>query len=251
MGIKLCQQCGYEVSHKARTCTWCGAKMFNRRKTIFLVVAALLCLALGRAFWNAGDKVEMVASTQNKPASVVKLDQPLPEQPTLANRLFVQGKVVHLRKHPTIKSESLWKLERGQKLTELNRLGSWVQVFPHDTGGITGWVHESLIGKKNPQVTKYRSTQAAFREFRKSFNRFNNEIKQLKGVALFMDVRLQNRDEVHVIVTNVLMSAPGHYQRKYLSTIQNMWADAKHHTGPVRVALVDGQGNKLLESKNH
>ncbi len=251
MGIKLCQQCGYEVSHKARTCTWCGSPMKNRRRTVLLIAAALLCLAAGRFFWNADEPVAVIPATHNKPASVVNLEQPPVDGTEFASRLYVQAKVVNLRKHPTTKSESLWKLIRGQKLTELHRAGSWVQVFPHDTGGITGWVHQSLVGKKDPHMNKFRTTRAAFREFRKEFNRFNNEIKQLKGVALFMGVHLEGQDEVQVMATNVLLSAPGHYQKKYLNTIIEMWADAKHHTGPVRVALVDGQGKKILESQNH
>jgi uncharacterized protein YraI len=62
--------------------------------------------------------------------------------------LYVHGEVVNMRVGPSTKDPVVLLLLNGHKLLEFQRKGEWVEVEAGRTGGKTGWIHSSFIGKK-------------------------------------------------------------------------------------------------------
>ncbi len=62
--------------------------------------------------------------------------------------LYVHVEVVNIREGPSTKDPVVLMLLKGHKLLELQRQGEWVEVDTGRTGGKTGWIHSSFIGKE-------------------------------------------------------------------------------------------------------
>ena len=72
--------------------------------------------------------------------------------------LYVQAEVVNMREGPSTKHPVVLMLLEGHKLLELQRQGEWVEVDTGRTGGKTGWIHSSFIGKEPTDgVTRTRA----------------------------------------------------------------------------------------------
>jgi len=72
--------------------------------------------------------------------------------------LHVQVEVVNMREGPSTKDPVVLMLLEGHKLLELQRIGEWIEVDAGRTGGKTGWIHSSFIGKESTDgVTRTRA----------------------------------------------------------------------------------------------
>jgi uncharacterized protein YgiM (DUF1202 family) len=342
MPVKLCPQCGYQLARKARRCQWCKSPVKKRTAflictlglPIFLVIVAsiqrndhdIISLSpepshpqvvkviktnppvkISRGVFSTvyvrgqvvnlrkgpsltshtigklrmGQRLTQVNRSGNwlqvlengaedRPgwvhASLVGKPKPLPEPshpkvvkviktnpPVKISRgnvstVYVKGQIVNLRKGPSLTSHTIRKLRMGQRLMQVNRSGNWLQVLENGAGDRPGWVHASLVKKTPPPPsTKAPSEQKAFKMFRKSFDRYNAQIKRLKGMDFFNDVKYLNQGVIQVTATDILLSAPKRYKEKYLTTLMGMWLEVRETTHPAAVRIVDKNGHLRLE----
>lgn len=281
MRVKLCQQCSYQLHRKAKKCPWCKSPV-KKRSAFLIWILAILIFPVFAAWFQPEDEALIPLPPEPAQPKVVKMIKA--ERPKMNDSapngkglqqgfsiqelgksraikpageikkprgnisiLYVQERIVNLRKSPSLESRTFWKLKMGQRLTQVSRSGNWLQVQADDAGGNLGWVHASLVGKTKPPPPKPGSEQKAFKIFRKSFDRFNFNIKSLKGMAFFNDVKYLDRGVIQITATDILLSAPKKYREKYLMTLMEMWLEVKEPTLPAAVRIVDTVGRLRME----
>ena len=263
MRLKLCQNCGYQLHHKSQTCPWCATPVKNHRKFGYFAPGFLiLAFIVGKPSWENIHLREFIPdfelSATNDTQSPVEIKSAAPAKnnpPAPAAlepepvKLFVQENVINLYKYPSLDSPAILKLKKGQSLTQGTRSENWINVSADDHENTKGWVHTSLVGKKKPVRLKRLSHEKTFIIFQKSFERFNAEIKEAKGMTFFNGVEYFGNGVIHVTATDILLSAPENYKRKYLLNILKIWSELAGPTSPITVRMVDARGHVRLEEK--
>lgn len=250
MYVKLCPQCGYQLARKAKRCRWCKSPVKKKNPFLIYIVLLLIFLVLVTRF-RRNDTVDISLPSHPTQPQVVKVIKTKPsiKKPRVDfSTIYVRAQVLNLRTDPSLTSHTIKKLKEGQRLTQVNRSGNWLQVLADDAGGRPGWVHASLVGKTPPPPpTKAPSEQKAFKMFRKSFDQYNAQIKRLKGMTFFNDVEYLNQGVIQVTATDILLSAPKKYKEKYLLTLMGMWLEVRGTNQPATVRIVDENGHLRLE----
>lgn len=259
MRLKLCQNCGYQLHHKSQTCPWCATPVKNHRKLWSLApVFLILAVMAGNTPWENIRLQEFIPDftlfSKNKPQIPIESATPEagnPLTPAAAEpvKLFVQETVINLYKYPSLDSPAILKLKKGQSLTQGARSENWINVSADDHENTKGWVHTSLVGKKKPVRLKRLPHEKTFVIFQKSFERFNAEIMEAKGMTFFNGVEYFGNGVIHVTATDILLSAPENYKRKYLLNILKIWSELAGPSSPVTVRIVDARGHVRLEEK--
>ncbi len=93
----------------------------------------------------------------------------LPAHATPGQILYVQPEIINARQAPSTSARVVMRLERGHKLMEFERRGTWVRVLISGTLGNQGWVHGALVatrplGQTSPSPVKSRTSGAREKE---------------------------------------------------------------------------------------
>ncbi len=93
----------------------------------------------------------------------------LPAHATPGQILYVQPEIINARQAPSTSARVVMRLERGHKLMEFERRGTWVRVLISGTLGNQGWVHGALVatrpvGETSPSPVKSRTSGARKKE---------------------------------------------------------------------------------------
>jgi len=164
-------------------------------------------------------------------------------------KIYVKAEVANLLQHPALESRALWKLKKGQQLTQVARSGTWIKVIADDIEDKRGWIHASLVGKSKPnQQSKAIIQQQALSAFLNYFELFNVEIKLLKGTTYFENVEYLDHGVIQVTATDIFLSAPDLYKKKYVEKITQKWL-ALRDGFPAVVRIVDAEGILRMEKK--
>lgn len=250
MKIKLCKICGIQLYRKSRKCPRCKTPV-NKATTLHYFIYALILvfpvyffLSLQLSKKDYYDLLPPAEPIQSHAVKIVKAQPPIkmPAEEEQVTQIYVKGATVNLREHPTVKSPTLWKLMKGQRLTKVARSGNWIQVMVSDIGGKRGWVYASLVGKINPHPpSKSATQQKAFRAFLEFFEQFNAKIKNQKGTTFFENVEYLDKGIIQVTATGVFLSAPELYKKKYVGQIAQKWLTLRDDFAAT-VRIVDAQG---------
>lgn len=256
MKIKLCKTCGIQLYRKSRKCPRCKTPVKKITALHFFVSGLILVFPV--LFWlvlqlpkedffdipPSQEPVQSIAVKQVKVQAPIKK----PEEKGNLTKIYVKGTVVNLRQHPTVQSPTLWKLMKGQQLTQIARSGNWIQVLVDDKGGKRGWVYSSLVGEMNPHhPTKPITQHQTFSAFLKYFEQFNAEIKSQKGTTFFENVEYLDKGIIQVTATGIFLSAPDLYKKKYVGKITQRWS-ALRVGFPAVVRIVDAKGILRMET---
>jgi hypothetical protein len=84
--------------------------------------------------------------------------------------------------------------------------------------------------------------------FRQSVDYLNSRAVSVAGVDLFTTVEAVGEGVVQVAATEAWSAIPPAGQQSYVNTLLDRWAAARGHGGPIRVQIVDPDGQVLLES---
>jgi len=252
MRVKLCDHCGYQLARKAKQCPWCRSPVKNKNRFLAAVLTGLALAGGVAVAWllpSAPAKISPTPeTTQPKKIKTIKTKPAVKKSSRNLTTIYVKGQRVNLRGNPSLTSGTIRKLRRGQPLTQVSRLGNWLQVLTNDAGDRLGWIHASLVAKTRPAPSfKAPSERKALKVFQKSFDRFNANIKSLKGMTFFNDVEYIDRGVIQITATDILLSAPQKYQEKYLMSLMEMWLEARETTRSSAVKIVDKNGHLRLE----
>ncbi len=166
MLVKLCPQCGYQLPSKAKRCHWCKSPVKKITALLIWILPVLAFLVL--VAWFLSDDLAVVPLTSESPpvVQIIKTEPPVKKSEEYFSTIYVGAQVANLRKNPSLTSDTIKKLKPGQRLTQVNRSGDWLQVLADGTGIRPGWVHTSLVEKTNPlpkptqlQVVKVSKTE--------------------------------------------------------------------------------------------
>jgi hypothetical protein len=163
--------------------------------------------------------------------------------------LYVQGDVVNLREGPSTSSGIILKLHKGHKLMEFQRKGDWVEIGADKTGGKSGWIHSSLIGKKFLGGSTKAPTDPKFMKFKEAFDELNGQIKKKTGIIFFTKAENLGDGIVQVTATDIWLSAPESDRKSNLNTIFQLWNEAEGSGLPIAVNVVDNYGNQRMSMK--
>ena len=195
--------------------------------------------------------------------------------------LVVAGDVVNLRAGPGSDAAILRQVNRDDQAVELARQGNWVQVRLPDHE-IVGWIHGSLVAAAlgrppaegavpAPQapaspvtgaqpgdaaapaqpdqmaVIGDPATAAALAQFRATVSELNDRAVAVAGVDLFTDVKALGDGVVQVTATDAWTVVPEGGQQSYMNALFGHWQAAAGGGQPLRLQLVDGTGQVLME----
>jgi uncharacterized protein YgiM (DUF1202 family) len=163
--------------------------------------------------------------------------------------LYVHGDVVNMREGPSTSSGIVLKLQKGHKLMEFQRKGEWVEVGADKTGGKSGWIHFSLIGKQLLGGSTKAPADPKFKKFKDAFNELNARIKRKTGITFFTKVENMGDGIVQVTATDKWLSAPQSDKESNLRTIFQLWDAAEGSGLPIAVYVVDKYGNQRMSMK--
>jgi len=163
--------------------------------------------------------------------------------------LYVHGDVVNMREGPSTTSRIVLKLQKGHKLVEFQRKGKWVEVGADRTGGKSGWIHSSLIGKQFIGGSTKATANSKFEKFKAAFNELNTRIKRKTGITFFTKAEDLGDGIVQVTATDTWLSAPQSDRKSNLRTIFQLWDAAEGSGLPIAVYVVDKTGNQRMSMK--
>ena len=166
------------------------------------------------------------------------------------NTLYIHGSVVNLREGPSTDTDVIIQLKKGHKLMEFGRQGNWVEVGVEKTGGKSGWIQSSLVGKEFKGGSSKAPHDADFENFKKAFNELNNKIRRQTGYTFFTNVENMGDGIVQVTASDIWLSAPRSDREGNLQTIFNMWEAAEKSDLPIAVTVVDKHGNQRMIVKD-
>ena len=256
MKVRLCKVCGYQLHRKSRKCRWCKTPV-KKITALHYSISALMVFPVFIFLvpqFSKDDFYDILPSQESiQSVAVKKVEaQPpikIPEEEENVTKVYVKGTVVNLRKLPTVDSPALGKLKRGQQLTKIARSGNWVQVLADDIGGKRGWIHASLVGKsKSIPPSKPVTQHQPYSVFPKYFKLFNAEIKLLKGTTFFENVEYLDHGVIQVTATDIFLSAPELYKKKYVRKITQKWF-ALRDGFPAVVRIVNAEGILRMKKK--
>lgn len=163
--------------------------------------------------------------------------------------LYVHGDVVNMREGPSTSNSIVLKLNKGHKLVEFQRKGKWVEVGADRTGGKSGWIHSSLIGKQFLDGSTKAPADPNFNKFKAAFNELNARIKRKTGITFFTKSENLGDGIVQVTATDTWLSAPQADRESNLRTIFQLWDAADGSGLPIAVYVVDKYGNQRMSTK--
>lgn len=255
MKIKSCKTCGCELNPKLSQCPECKAPLntITARHysiSVFIVLPAFIFLVTQFSKHNYSEVFPFNAPLLTRATSRVEARPPIKVAEKNLMTVYVKGRVVNLRQHPTTDSPTLWQFKKGQALTQVARSGNWTQVLADGAEKKRGWIHTSLVEKVSPDPSlKTSSPHQAYSAFRKYFSQFNAEIKILKGTAFFESVEYLDRGAIQVTATGIFLSAPESYKKKYVGKIARKWQALRKPGLRAAVKIVDAKGILRMEQK--
>lgn len=159
--------------------------------------------------------------------------------------LRIIGEKVNLRSGPADDASIRSTVTRGTELIELRREGSWVGVRVQDTGQ-EGWVFSDLVDRV--AASNLGSGAAdAFAGISPEFGGLLGRIGDEAGYRMVDEVRQTDGDRLVVTPTGDWMDRADRETKLMTAlAIYEMWKN--HNNGrPVRVGIVDRQGNGLVD----
>lgn len=189
--------------------------------------------------------------------------------------LVVTGDVVNLRGGPGSDAAILRQVNRDDQAVELARQGDWVQVRLPDRDTI-GWIHGSLLATvvrrpaapaapvsgaqpgdaaapAQPDQTAVigdPATAAALAQFRATVAELNDRAVAVAGVDLFTDVKALGDGLVQVTATDAWTVVPEGGKQSYTNALFGHWLAAAGGGQPLRLQVVDGAGQVLMEQSS-
>ncbi len=163
--------------------------------------------------------------------------------------LYVHGDVVKMRAGPSTSYGIVLNLPKGHKLVEFQRKGEWVEVGADRTGGKSGWIHSSLIGKESLGGPTKAPADPKFKKFKDAFNELNTSVKRKTSITFFTKAENLGDGIVQVTATDIWLSAPQSDRESNLHTIFQLWDAAEDSGLPIAVYVVDKYGNQRMSMK--
>lgn len=151
--------------------------------------------------------------------------------------LEVTGEVVNLRAEPTTKAKVLIKLVKGNKVTEIQQKGNWIEVETHHDDIKSGWVHKSLLGQSGSTANTEPVTR--FDRFMARYNEQNNK-------TYFSDVKNRGEGVIELTVTDAWLNAEREVRSQSVTDIFKLWAEAYGTGRSVSVIVLDAQGEQHM-----
>lgn len=255
MNVKLCKNCGYQLYRRSSKCPRCGTpvKKITALHYFILILMISPVLLLIAGLLTQYDFTSLLTPQEPIQSEVVKkirVQPPVNLSKENGTQIYVKGAVANIRQDPSIQSPTIWKFKKGQQLTQVDRSGNWVQILADDIGNKRGWIHASLIGTLKPdQPQKAENPHQAFNDYLKFFERFNTEIKMIKGTTFFENVEFLGNGVIQVTATQIFLSGPEIYKKKYVAKIVNKWWDLRGPGLRAAVKIVDTEGILRMEKK--
>lgn len=159
--------------------------------------------------------------------------------------LRITGEKVNLRSGPSDDASIRSTVMQGTELIELRREGSWVGVRVQETGQ-EGWVFSDLVDRVAASNLD-AGVDDAFAGISPEFGGLLSEIGEEAGYRMVDEVRQTDGDRLLVTPTADWMDRASRETKLMTAlAIYEMWKN--HNNGrPVRVGIVDRQGNGLVD----
>lgn len=163
------------------------------------------------------------------------------------DKLFINGENVNIRSGPGTDFEIVTTLDRGHELIEFGREGDWINVGIARADGRDGWVLSTLVAASDPGGMAVARPSVAFTKFRISVDALNQSMERQIGATLYSDVRDIGDGIVQLTATPTWLAASLPDRESNLETLFKIWSAAEGTGQPIRVRIVDGNGQLIME----
>ena len=157
--------------------------------------------------------------------------------------LYIHGDVVNMRKAPSTSSDIVLKLSKGHKLVEFQRDGA------DRTGGKSGWVSSSLVGKEFLSGSTSAPHDPVFDKFQATLNEVNSNIKRQHGIMLFTKSENLGDGIVQLTATDEWLRTSQSNKDNSLQIVFKICDEIEGSGLPIAVYIVDENGNRQMTMK--
>lgn len=158
------------------------------------------------------------------------------------DELVVIESLVNVRSEPSSESESILKLKKDRKVTEIQRQKNWVEVDLRRDDIKTGWIYKPLLAKTT--ASKNTSSRTPFDKFMQQFNVHNDVFKKQNGIIHFTKVIYKDKGDIELIATNVWLNSDIETRNNSLSEIFDLWSKFVPVGSSISIQVLDELGDQ-------
>lgn len=159
----------------------------------------------------------------------------------------VLGDNVNVRNGLSLKQPVVIKLQKGNRVVELQRQGDWVEISIDKTGDKkTGWIHSSLLGQKINLSPAKITAKGKFQNFMAAFDELNSNIKRKMDLVYFTKAEELGDGIIQITATDAWVNLPKPDKENTLHIIFKLWEENEGSGLPIAVYIVDKNDNQHL-----
>ena len=158
------------------------------------------------------------------------------------DELVVIKSLVNVRSGPSIDNEPLLKLNKDQKVIEIQRQKNWVEVALGHDDIKSGWMHKSLLGKEKKSENTTLPTR--FDKFMQRFNDHNYVIKKQNGIIHFTKAKNKGKGDIELIATEAWINSNIETRNNSLSEIFKLWSKFVPVGSSISIQVLGEQGDQ-------
>ncbi|HIF50892.1 MAG TPA: SH3 domain-containing protein [Thiotrichaceae bacterium] len=169
---------------------------------------------------------------------------------TVGEQLIIIGDIVNVRAAPSTNSDTLIKLLKDREVTEIQRQQQWIEIETHRKDIKTGWVHQSLLAKREKKETKKSSRNTSspsrFDKFMERFNEHNEVVKKQNGIIYFSEVKNKGQGQIEIIATDAWVNAEREERGIIVKTVFKLWSNVVPVGSSMSIRIFDAQGEQHM-----
>ncbi len=155
--------------------------------------------------------------------------------------LYVQVDVANMRQGGSLKDPVINWLKKGQKVTEIQRKGEWVEVVTDWQKMQTGWIHSSIISNKVVGNESEKNNNYKFTVFKRIFKDFNESFKLDSGRKLFVDINDLGDGIIEIVATKFWLN-----EKTNMNYIHSLLNQIGEDSFPIAIHIVDQNGKRHI-----
>ena len=161
--------------------------------------------------------------------------------------LYLNGNDVLVRQGASPEHAVVMTLDRGQRLTELERQGQWVRVRVEQAGEPEGWVH-TFFTQTTPLVHPTAPRQdKPLGPFRQDVEDFNEAARRLSGATFFTGVKPIGESSVELTASEEWLSLRPSERDQMLDQLHRLWSGYNAGDGQVSVYVINPRGQRVMQ----
>ena len=161
--------------------------------------------------------------------------------------IYLNGNDVLVRRGAGPEHAVIMTLDRGQRLTELERQGEWVRVRIEQPGEPEGWVHSFFTQSSRGTQPSERPQESPLDAFREDIEDFNGAARRLSGAPFFTGVEPISASAVELKASENWLSLRPAERDRMLDQLFRLWSGYSAGDEEAAVYVVNPRGQRVMQ----